>query len=507
MQGVVMTVRTSPPAAGAGGTTTAERRDRIIFWFLLRRSLPALLVVLLYRTYALSLSSAAGGGKGTEILVDARAMIAGQGPVTMEDFHGRSRKKRDDGRRRVVDSMRPYVKKERTPEQRRAAAVLKPRTRDAIFRCRPRRELSVAGAGSSGRADPARHAHRLVFVHVFKTAGSTMREFFADYSRRCSAGWAVLIGCTRLNPDSLLGYDDGGGTWRARKAGKHAGGCIIKKSVSRADGLEDGNWTKVMGSRLAEEFDMFGGHLPLGTGSVWGDMGDGGGLPRVGGKLTYVAFFRNAVSKYLSGISFVTQAGRPPKAMAHIKDSVPGMLARGQYQCKFADYLVTPQQHMVDRIEGRTGPRSNEEQALRVMMNLLKFDVIVGLTERMSDSLRMLEALMDEEGDATDIFDKYGREREGLPTAFGEGTPADSAIADAGKGGNSTGTRKANQSKLSTADLMKAVMEERPLLFADILEYTKYEQQITDFALALHTRQMKSFGIESWNHSNSTSAA
>jgi len=40
---------------------------------------------------------------------------------------------------------------------------------------------------------------KLVFVHIFKTAGSTLRSFFRDYSQQClGRSYATLTGCTSV---------------------------------------------------------------------------------------------------------------------------------------------------------------------------------------------------------------------------------------------------------------------------------------------------------------------
>jgi hypothetical protein len=40
---------------------------------------------------------------------------------------------------------------------------------------------------------------KLVFVHVFKAAGSTMRSFFRDYSKVCKRGFTLVTGCSMVS--------------------------------------------------------------------------------------------------------------------------------------------------------------------------------------------------------------------------------------------------------------------------------------------------------------------
>ena len=49
---------------------------------------------------------------------------------------------------------------------------------DPIFRC---------------TIKPTFRRNKLIFVHVFKTAGSTIRNFFDAYSDWCFAGWAIVV--------------------------------------------------------------------------------------------------------------------------------------------------------------------------------------------------------------------------------------------------------------------------------------------------------------------------
>ena len=45
---------------------------------------------------------------------------------------------------------------------------------------------------------------KFAFVHIYKTAGSTLREFFLYYSHHCHVGWSVIISCTNINPKSMM---------------------------------------------------------------------------------------------------------------------------------------------------------------------------------------------------------------------------------------------------------------------------------------------------------------
>ena len=399
-----------------------------------------------------------------------------------------------------------------------------------MFRCRRRRGPGgdVVAGGAAAAAAPSRR--KVLFVHIYKTAGSTMREFFNEYSRLCGAGFAVLVGCADLEAEADDDHGDDSGAGRGGGGGgvglfagtkpykkddrmkRRKVPCHLRRSLGRDGSMSEAvtNVTipRVTGEYLGERFDLIGGHLQLGVGAVWTDAADsegrsrereeagGGGGLRDGDDdnlryvddgspgLTNVAFFRNAVDKYVSGVSYATKAkaGRPLPVIAKVRELLPAKLALGEYAAKIREYLITPHQR---RRYGDAGiDPSAEEQAVRAMMNLLDFDVLVGIAERMSESLSMLEPLMDPEGAVPEVFAKYGR-------AGGPTRPADGEGGDGAEANRTLKTRKANVNGLSTSYLVEILKKEDKFLFMDILEYTKFEQQITDFSLALHLRQEK----------------
>ena len=44
---------------------------------------------------------------------------------------------------------------------------------------------------------------KLIFVHVFKTAGSTFRTFFHDYGKKCGKGVSIIILDVEVNSGTL----------------------------------------------------------------------------------------------------------------------------------------------------------------------------------------------------------------------------------------------------------------------------------------------------------------
>ena len=324
---------------------------------------------------------------------------------------------------------------------------------------------------------------KLVFVHVFKTAGSTVRNFFDAYSDYCSAGWAIIVGCSSVDADTLGGDGAGPAIWNATRPLPGEPPCSIKRSWNRAGHLA--SRTPVNGRYVARDLDVVGGHLPLGVGGAWTEAGPTVLPAEIRGRIDvrYLTFVRNSVDKFVSGTSYKTPEPTVGSVVEKIRDDVVRRLAESQYQAKYAEYFVTPAQRK-EMEAGGAPPPYVEELLVRQMANLLEFDVVVGTTERMSDSLRLLQSLLDPGGEATEIFEEFGMGAE-------EGDASEGSV-----GGGMTrhqppdggGRTVINPSRLSTRSIVERLREDE-LLFLDVLEYTKYEQQISDFCLALHLRQ------------------
>merc|ERR1719223_2338835 len=90
---------------------------------------------------------------------------------------------------------------------------------------------------------------KIVFVHVFKTAGSTMRKFFIDYAKECSKSAIVIMRCT-------------GGTTKSMRKGRWRP-CMVQYGVSR-EGDKLGKKDYVKGAEYMEEtIDIIAGHHRL----------------------------------------------------------------------------------------------------------------------------------------------------------------------------------------------------------------------------------------------------
>ena len=360
-------------------------------------------------------------------------------------------------------------------------------------------QVGPAEAGPVFRCatEPTFRRNKLVFTHVFKTAGSTIRNFFDAYSDWCFAGWAIVVGCATVDVDTIGSAGNAGDIWNATNPIPGEPPCCIKRTWNRTGTKR---WKMNMENRyVARELDIIGGHLPLGVEDVWKNTAHLPAEIQDDIDVTYLTFIRNAVDKLVSGTSYKTENPSTTGVVDKIRTDVEQYLARGEYQAKYGEYFITPQQKKEYAQRGVT--LTAEESAVEQMANLLEYNVVVGATERMSDSLHLLQSLIDQDGDATELFEEFGmvpvasngasNDTNGDKPKLMEGMKKRAEYLDTGaKKDDGEVPLVINPSKLSTRSIVRKLKGDNNL-FLDVLEFVRYEQQITDFALALHLRQFR----------------
>mmetsp|Transcript_42505 Transcript_42505/g.83560 ORF Transcript_42505/g.83560 Transcript_42505/m.83560 type:complete len:409 (-) Transcript_42505:434-1660(-) len=301
---------------------------------------------------------------------------------------------------------------------------------------------------------------KLGFVHVFKTAGSAVGGFLNDYAEKCSGGYVRIVRCTKVDPGSVRSGD---GDWNH---------CVLKKGISRVGINMESDYTrKVQSHFLADQIDIIGGHYKLGT---MDELKSRGGKH----KIRYLTFFRDAAMRYVSAVSYIK--GKKGFTMSEIVEEVKNnVLSTEKYDVRYADYLLTLWQ-VEKKIAGRrlSEPQSakNAEKFARlVMKNLVDFNVIIGITEKWSFSLEILQFVMDANSDAKDVFIKHGM------------------VDQHGK--TSSELSNNNRSSISTFAIIVEIKKDIKAYNA-LIEHVKYEQMIYDFAVALQNKQYET--VQKW---------
>jgi hypothetical protein len=97
------------------------------------------------------------------------------------------------------------------------------------------------------------------------------------------------------------------------------------------------------------------------------------------------------------------------------------------------------------------------------------------MTERMPASLEILHYLIDSDDGARDLF-----EAEGMPNKGGQ------QISE---------VRIRNPAEIPTSAVLSELAKD-PVFYIKLLEYVKYEQQVTEFALQIHIHQHESISFK-----------
>jgi hypothetical protein len=294
------------------------------------------------------------------------------------------------------------------------------------------------------------YSRKLIFVHIFKTAGSSFRAFLDDYARTCHRGISLVIHCSSVAAASM---GDAQTPWESKNHKR----CVNKFSRHRGDQVAWNTKGNVTGSLLRNTSDILVGHLPLGVHHHWKDANDHVVHPQ------YVAFFRDPIAKYVSGRLFVNRKKdwTAEEAVRILKQEVVTARQRGSYYLGCDKYLITPEQKEL--------PLTLDERVQLVRTNLLSYRCLVGIVERMSSSLYLLQHVIDGDLEVTGQLHRLDTAR-----------PSQ----------NDSNRTTFNQSKLST-DALVAELKRDPNFYPSLQEYLRYEFLIYDFALQIHARQVQ----------------
>lgn len=284
------------------------------------------------------------------------------------------------------------------------------------------------------------------FVHIFKCSGSTIRDFFLRYADVCHRGWTLLIHCTDADPDSI----ESGKEWRR---------CMRKLAISRKDGRIVGGSSeeeqKVDSLKIQQGVDIFGGHFKIGIGNY------------LKNPVQYLTFLREPMNKYVSSRIFVNRNMTKDWIMSKIKKDVIHERQLGKYYMRIDDYLLTPFETPAMK------DASVQEKALLVVGNLLKYNVVIGLTEAMGDSMEIYQHIFDPQKEMGRLFEQYGMIGEGSKMAH-----------------NATSSTVRNKSLLSSSEML-AELQQDDDFFHQFVEYVKYEKWIYDVGMKMHQVQLE----------------
>eukprot|EP00984_Skeletonema_dohrnii_P004126 scaffold1433_cov128-Skeletonema_dohrnii-CCMP3373.AAC.10 len=288
------------------------------------------------------------------------------------------------------------------------------------------------------------------FVHVYKTAGSTVRDFFREYATVCKKSLAIVQNCH-------LG-DGGRGIEK----------CRTLKSVNAPQSIK-----KVDRTILHDHYDILGGHYSFGmaddifsNATATPDYGNGAPQPLV----RHMVFLRQPMTRFVSHKLYQKkQKDTVQETAEDIKERIRTSRRKGQYMSSIYKYLLTPQQRAMKYDRTQTQEDVVAHKAQLSIDNLLRYNAIVGMTESFSQSMKIFEHAMGhivtstrKEEEAQAMFSRY----------IGEEV-----------------SRNVSKRKgISTGSVLKELNKDEEFM-AIFREFVKYEQMIVDFAMDMHQKQ------------------
>jgi hypothetical protein len=298
--------------------------------------------------------------------------------------------------------------------------------------------------------DPSTRRNKVFYLHMSRSAGSTMRSLFRAYSKVCQRSIASVNICVDLGIESTFGNDQ----WQNGELSPYAATeCLLSGPTTReGDTIESQLNGRVSSQFLADnDFDILTGNIPLGS-NMWTEQA-----------VLYVAMIRQPLARFVSEMIFRYGSERMsiPELAALVQRTTTTRLQRKNYRDSYTSYFITPEQKKwadVENIELTTETRTN-----LALNNLVSNNILVGLAEKLPESLQMLQYAIDSKNEVDNLFSFFA---------------------------SPTETVSVMQGNNRTKEVIRAI-EEDETLHSNLRELLKYETKFYEYAQQLHEHQYK----------------
>lgn len=329
-----------------------------------------------------------------------------------------------------------------------------------------------AGGQHENALDPITNQRPFfAFVHVYKTAGSTVRDFFRKYATICKKSLAIVAKCEFIG-----------------QAGANVEKCRLISSHNAPQSID-----RVNSTILHDHYDILGGHFSFGMAD--NIFSNAAATPKAKGdgafqsQVRHMVFLRQPMTKFVSHVLYQQKQGNQEKTSTvdetaeEIKKQVRSLRENGEYMGSIGfprspdifKFLLTPEQHRTLEDSQQEEQRTLEEvlahKTQLAIDNLVRYNAIVGMTETFSQSMKIFEHAMGqivtstrEEEDLHDLFSQYTVEK----------------VSKNGSGRND----------ISTGSVLKQLNKDDEFMKI-FREFVIYEQIIVDFAMDMHQKQFK----------------
>jgi hypothetical protein len=327
---------------------------------------------------------------------------------------------------------------------------------------------------------------KIVYIHMFRSAGTIIRALMRGYAEFCHAGLAIVTHCVDVGYEFLLlGGKHGDEAWyNSLESSMPYHMCQNSYMANRTGYKRQGG---PMDSSQLQQVDIVAGRIPIGMGQFWKTKNDNkrvtapprhlGNQPTQSSPVQYVVWFRHPVNKFVSDILSEKRTfdWTVARAVEEVEARVHADLAKSVYYERYAAYLITPEQKYWVTREGISWSSARRVNLTRA--NLVRHNVVVGLVERIPESIELLRFMMDQSQQVTKLFEFFANIE-------------------------MTSRLPLIQSMRSniTGDVVYA-LERNASLWSLVSDYTQYDQQIYETAVTIHERQSDWLhSLASWKH-------
>jgi hypothetical protein len=312
----------------------------------------------------------------------------------------------------------------------------------------------------------------VVFVHVFKCAGSSLRKVFRVYGSLCGMSVATLTDCHENSPQAI-----------ARK-NKGRLPCVLKDfNLPNRPELIDSAAYEIEGphSSFIQTFNIVQGHVRYGMNGLKTAVRSPRSTlmphsPAAEGSsgAYYVTWVRNPITMLVSASNFVLgklkryNEANVEEQFTMLFENLISRMTRTQHRYGTEKiYSMYASYYLTDANRAHLNTSTSQEITTMVKTNLNKFQV-VGVLENHDISMILLRHLLDP--------------REGIDANFWKSA----ASVDSNKG------HQKGRVKIGTTEIMLR-LKQKPLLWYKLLLFVKDEFEIYDYAVQRNIEQCEQF--------------
>jgi Sulfotransferase family len=305
---------------------------------------------------------------------------------------------------------------------------------------------------------PREREKKLIFLHVKRAGGTTVRALLRAYAYMCHASFVTIGRCENLGREFLDGEENWSNLYGSvPNAGRP---CLLSWSENRSGHvLSEGRGRVSTDFLMKNEIDIVSGTVPYGCDESWQNK-DGKQV-----EAQYVVLLRDPLTKYVSEFLYEHRMKNltVSESVPLIRRKIQEEAANGTYHNVYSKFLITPAQKSWMAFE--RVPWTNERKLNLSLSNMVNQNMIVTIMEKMPQSFVLLQYLLDGVREVPSIFQYF---------------------ANMDKINEPLGINYMNQ----TRGVLAALRSDKELMRV-LRELLKYEQTIYDWGVRVHEAQLE----------------